>query len=113
MFFAPVVAPPPPAPAHVVVVERAAPLVSPVPQPVVTVSASYQYGACQAIHRIAWDLRWAFYGSCSKYNRIAAMPLRFGTPAPASDWLHVLAGQLPAGSRVVVDPAARSITVTP
>ncbi len=122
MFFAPVTAPPPPSPAHVVVVGHPAVpatilLTAPVPQapgqPVVTVPAAYQYGACQAIHRIAWDLRWSFSGNCSKYNRVAPLPLRFGTPAPIGDWLQVLAQQLPAGASVLVDPEARSITVTP
>jgi hypothetical protein len=123
MFFAPLVAPPPPAPAHVVVVSAPAPVAAPVMTPrltpsgplaqAVTVPASYQFGACQAVHYIAWDLGWHFAGQCTKYNRVAAVPLRFGAQAPAGEWLSALAQQLPAGSRVVVDATNRSIAVTP
>ena len=123
MFFAPIVditPPQPPQAAHVVVVEapqpRQAVASRPVPlalQAPVTVPQSYQYGACQAIHRIAWDLNYQFSGDCAKYNRISPLPLRFGAQAPAADWLDTLARQLPAGVQVAVDVDHQTISVSP
>ena len=121
MFFAPLVAPPPAPPAHVVVVAQPVPIapplvplvpVGPLGQPV-TVPQAYQFGACQAIHRIAWDLAWSFDGHCARYNRTTPLPLRFGKLASAADWLDTLTQQLPAGVRVTVNPVARNITVSP
>lgn len=120
MFFAPIVSPPPPSPPSVVVVDHApAPVVvtGSVPRALLNTSValpkSYSYGACQAIHYVAWTLRWSFAGDCALYNRSSPMPLRYGVPAPAWDWLRALAQQLPPTARVVVQPQARLIAVTP
>jgi hypothetical protein len=122
MFFAPIVdhVPLQPETAHVVVVESSQPTQAAASRPVppalrapVTVPQSYQYGACQAIHRIAWELSYQFSGDCTKYNRINPLPLQFGAQAPASDWLDALAQQLPKGVQVSVDVDRRSISVSP
>jgi hypothetical protein len=121
MFFAPIVdhVPLQTEAAHVVVVEapqHQAAASRPVPPALrapVTVSQSYQYGACQAIHRIAWELNYQFSGDCTKYNRISPLPLQFGVQASASDWLDALAQQLPKGVQVSVDVDRRSISVSP
>lgn len=78
-----------------------------------TVPAAYRWGACQALHRVAWDLGWSFDGRCARYNRVTALPLRFGKVAPAADWIEVLTQQLPPGARVVVNPARQFMAVTP
>jgi hypothetical protein len=122
MFFAPIVdhVPLQVEPAHVIVVKtqqhnqeivsRSVPSTLQLP---VTVPQNYQYGACQAIHRIAWELNYQFSGDCTKYNQINPLPLQFGVQEPALNWIEALARHLPHGVQVMVDVDHHTISVSP
>jgi hypothetical protein len=123
MFFAPVVAPPPPMPpAHVEVVRAARNLPRgpsfgvPDLDKSVSVPASYRYGACQAVNYVAWSIGWSFSGDCAPYNlKNYTQPLQlpFGQSARAADWLSALAHALPVGVVTRIDPDSKTISVSP
>lgn len=123
MFFAhPAFTPAPPAPpAHVVVQSRpkrlaALPMVaaaqgSPLAK-LVQVRRKYEFGACQAIDDVAWQLGYRFVGDCARFPATRdALPLPFGERASAAAWLVGLAHQLPPGTTVRVDTRDGTVSV--